>query len=64
MSEVASPCIRRCGLHQQLCMGCGRSLEQIRAWKGLDNPARRAVLVDAERSLAQLQALGLRRYPE
>jgi predicted Fe-S protein YdhL (DUF1289 family) len=63
MKEVKSPCIDVCEFHQDICLGCGRSKAQIRVWKKLDNPARRAVLAEADMNLIVLAAQGLRRYP-
>ena len=33
--EVESPCVSQCGLDPEtnICNGCGRSLDEIRAWK-------------------------------
>ena len=57
-ADIQSPCIRNCCLDDQdICIGCGRSLEQIRLWSsysseekanvvsGLDSkrPCRKAV---------------------
>jgi hypothetical protein len=42
---VASPCVRNCCLDDRdVCMGCGRSLDEIRAWSESDDAARRAIL--------------------
>lgn len=62
MKEVQSPCIDVCKFEGELCLGCGRSKAQIRAWKALDNPARRAVLAEADMNLIVLAAKGLRLY--
>jgi len=58
MSEpgVASPCIDMCRLDAQgtLCMGCWRTLDEITAWRDLDDGQRRAVM-DA----VELRRMGL-----
>jgi uncharacterized protein len=43
---VASPCINICRMHEATgwCEGCLRSLDEIAAWGGLDDNARRGVL--------------------
>ncbi|QDU84321.1 hypothetical protein Pla163_14280 [Planctomycetes bacterium Pla163] len=43
---VPSPCIRDCRLtdDQRLCLGCGRTLEEIVRWPVLGEDERRAVL--------------------
>ncbi len=42
---VASPCINICRMNEAsgLCEGCWRSLDEIAAWGGLDNAAKRAI---------------------
>ena len=37
--EVESPCVSQCGLDPEtnICNGCGRSLDEIRAWKLASN---------------------------
>jgi predicted Fe-S protein YdhL (DUF1289 family) len=44
--DVASPCVRNCCLDEDnVCMGCGRSLEEIVAWSSASDAQRRAILV-------------------
>ncbi|WP_314408063.1 DUF1289 domain-containing protein [Pseudomonas kuykendallii] len=44
---MASPCCRRCYLDAlDVCLGCGRSLEEILQWSESDE-ARRRQIVDA-----------------
>ena len=55
--EVASPCVRNCCLDEQdVCMGCGRSLDEIRAWSEADDTARRAILERAAARRAERAA--------
>jgi uncharacterized protein len=50
---VPSPCVRLCTLDDaDVCLGCFRSLDEIRDWTQLDSAARRAVLDNAERRRA------------
>lgn len=37
--EVESPCVSQCGLDPEtnICNGCGRTLDEIRAWKLANN---------------------------
>ncbi|WP_449230177.1 DUF1289 domain-containing protein [Azospirillum doebereinerae] len=52
-STVPSPCVRHCTLNDEdVCLGCFRSLDEIKDWSGLDAPARRAVLAEAARRRA------------
>lgn len=45
-ASVPSPCIGLCILDPEtgFCKGCLRTIEEIGAWIGLDDDARRAVL--------------------
>ena len=41
----ASPCIRQCCLDDaDICVGCGRSLYEIKAWHVVDDAGREAIL--------------------
>ncbi len=46
-APVASPCINLCRMHEASgwCEGCLRTLDEIAAWGGLDDAARRGVLL-------------------
>jgi predicted Fe-S protein YdhL (DUF1289 family) len=57
---VPSPCIGVCVLDPGgtgVCVGCGRTLDEIGAWSDLTNAAKRAVIV---RLPARLEALARR----
>jgi predicted Fe-S protein YdhL (DUF1289 family) len=44
-SEVASPCVRNCCLDlDDICVGCGRSLQEIKNWSQLSDAQRIVVL--------------------
>ncbi|WP_074868065.1 DUF1289 domain-containing protein [Atopomonas hussainii] len=46
----ASPCVRRCCLdEQEVCLGCGRTLAEIREWSQASNARREQILQDAKR---------------
>ncbi|MGF7174422.1 DUF1289 domain-containing protein [Azospirillum doebereinerae] len=56
-STVPSPCVRQCTLNDDdVCLGCFRSLDEIKDWSGLDAPAKRAVLAEAGRRRAGIPA--------
>ena len=45
VDALASPCVRNCCLDEDnVCMGCGRSLEEIIAWSGASDADKRAIL--------------------
>lgn len=46
---VASPCVRACTLDDdEVCIGCGRTLEEIKAWGGADSVARRRIIAASQ----------------
>ncbi|MDX7952311.1 DUF1289 domain-containing protein [Lichenihabitans sp. Uapishka_5] len=46
MSAPSSPCVKLCIMDATsgLCCGCGRTLDEIVLWAGLDEAARRTVM--------------------
>ena len=45
MKKIISPCVRNCCLNEQdICLGCFRSLEEIRQWNALTDEAKIKVL--------------------
>lgn len=50
---VSTPCIQVCVIDPRsaLCIGCGRTLEEIAAWGGLDEPSRLAIMAGLEARL-------------
>lgn len=46
--STTSPCINRCCLSEQdICLGCFRSLEEIKQWTLVDNKTREVFLYNA-----------------
>jgi predicted Fe-S protein YdhL (DUF1289 family) len=57
--SAQSPCIRNCCLDDDLtCLGCFRSLEEIKEWSTVDAHRRRAILQNAWRRREASQNLG------
>jgi hypothetical protein len=57
--SAQSPCIRNCCLDDDLtCLGCFRSLEEIREWGVVDTHRRRIILQNARRRKEASQTLG------
>jgi predicted Fe-S protein YdhL (DUF1289 family) len=51
---VASPCIKVCVLDaQQVCVGCGRTLEEIAQWSRMTEEQRRQVVDRAQQRRSQ-----------
>ncbi|ERH60572.1 DUF1289 domain-containing protein [Pseudomonas simiae] len=61
MSSTKDPCISVCKFSDAICLGCGRSKREIRAWKKLDKVDKRTVLAEAELRLLALGATGRRK---
>lgn len=57
MSDVASPCVRNCCLdEQEVCLGCGRSLDEIKVWSEAGDAERLRILEQASRRRAEREA--------
>ncbi|MEJ2041779.1 MAG: DUF1289 domain-containing protein [Reinekea sp.] len=55
--DVPSPCIRRCTLNDDdICIGCGRTLVDIRRWSYLQTAARQQVLEQSQQRLEKIIA--------
>jgi predicted Fe-S protein YdhL (DUF1289 family) len=58
-SAVQSPCMGNCCLDDNLtCLGCFRSLEEIKEWGVADNHRREVILQNAEQRKAACQTPG------
>jgi len=56
---VQSPCVRNCCLGDDLvCLGCFRSVEEIKEWSLVDDPGRRLILENASQRREAYQMLG------
>jgi predicted Fe-S protein YdhL (DUF1289 family) len=54
-----SPCIRDCCLGDDLtCLGCFRSLDEIKEWALADDERRRMILENARQRKQEYQAAG------
>ncbi|RMQ49523.1 hypothetical protein ALQ04_03391 [Pseudomonas cichorii] len=58
MSSTRNPCISLCKFDDDICLGCGRSKREIKAWKKLDKDDKRAVLAESAMRLAKLKTTG------
>ena len=61
MSSIKDPCIGVCKFCEDVCIGCGRTQREIKAWKNLDKDEKRAVLAQADLRLLTLDATGRRK---
>lgn len=54
MSQIPSPCIRNCCLDEQdICLGCFRSLEEIKVWGRSDTSAQKKTQILADSTARQ-----------
>jgi uncharacterized protein len=53
---IESPCTKVCIIHaaKGFCLGCGRSLSEIAAWRSLSGQDRTRLMADLPRRLAVL----------
>ena len=58
MSVFVSPCVKLCALDSAtgLCVGCGRTLNEIGGWLGLSDGQRRAIIASLPARLGALAA--------
>ena len=61
MADLKNPCIKVCAFKQDICAGCGLRKAEIKAWKKLDKPERRALLAEADMRLLGLAATDRRK---
>ncbi|EPJ2926063.1 DUF1289 domain-containing protein [Pseudomonas aeruginosa] len=64
---MKSPCINICEFDicefdADVCRGCGRTRQEIRAWKRADKAEQRLILAEADLRLLALQARGRRKF--
>lgn len=52
--EIENPCVSLCQLRGDLCVSCGRNMEDIRKWKRMKRPEKMAAV---QRASARLKAL-------
>ena len=57
LKEPVSPCIGICRLDPQVthCVGCLRTIDEIRGWPDLSREDRRALLTDLEQRRARVR---------
>jgi predicted Fe-S protein YdhL (DUF1289 family) len=56
-STIPSPCVRNCCLDERdVCLGCGRSLDEIRVWSEAGDAERLKILDQATRRRAEREA--------
>lgn len=59
-ANSVSPCVRNCCLDDHdVCIGCGRTLDEIRAWSVVDDETRLRIRVQADERVRERR----QRYP-
>ena len=61
MTSTKDPCIGVCKFTDDICIGCGRTKREIKAWKKLDKDEKRAVLAESALRLLAFEATGRRK---
>ena len=61
MSSPKDPCISVCKFTDDICIGCGRTKREIKAWKKLDKDEKRVVLAESALRLLAFEATGRRK---
>lgn len=61
MDDPATPCVKICAIDGQtgLCVGCGRTLNEIAIWSDLDQGRRRAIIADLPARMAAAARTGI-----
>ncbi|ATH82712.1 DUF1289 domain-containing protein [Ectopseudomonas hydrolytica] len=57
-----NPCIKVCEFERDICLGCGRSRQEIKGWKRLSKSERLMLLAEADMRLLALEATGRRKH--
>ncbi len=51
---ISSPCVRNCCLDDaDVCLGCGRTVQEIMHWGDADNKEKLKILVAAKKRMAE-----------
>lgn len=54
MSRIHSPCVRNCCLDKNdVCLGCGRTLEEILRWGDASDSDKQQILLEAKHRRAE-----------
>ena len=61
MSSPKDPCIGVCKFTDDICIGCGRTKREIKAWKKLGKDEKRVVLAESALRLLAFEATGRRK---
>ena len=46
MEKPITPCIKKCKLENDICIGCKRTKDEIIIWKSLTNEERLVIMTD------------------
>jgi len=60
VTAISSPCVKLCQLDPatRLCLGCGRSLNEIGRWSNLSEAERRAIMTELPARLGARKSVG------
>lgn len=65
-APIKTPCVKVCVVDpmSSLCIGCGRSLQEIGGWLSMSAARREAVIASLPARLKALRALGVDQVPD
>ncbi len=52
--QIKNPCVSLCQLKDGICVGCGRTTDEIRRWKSMKRPERMRTTQQVEQRLKKL----------
>jgi len=60
-TRISTPCIKVCAVSGQsgLCVGCGRTLNEIAVWASLTEDDRQAIMMELPTRLARAEKPGV-----
>ncbi|MBJ9975257.1 DUF1289 domain-containing protein [Pseudomonas sp. S75] len=45
--DIENPCVSQCRLNGEMCVSCGRTKEEIRTWRKMKRPEKKATVQKA-----------------
>ena len=56
--SIKSPCTRHCGLNvDNVCVGCGRTVRELRIWANSNDEERLKIIKESSERLSRLQEM-------
>jgi len=55
-TKIVSPCVKKCQLQEGVCLGCGRTQEQLRMWTTYTDRQRKEIMKELTCGPTETQA--------